>query len=168
MWAGPRPTSVPSGILIHLTVWHNTPTLQTDRQTDRQIDRQTRSQSTGRTCNGRPKILNKRPHGDGTSMEPGQYRTDTVIIRRHTVLLCNHSITSHSGKLRMENRYRPMGNTVLCGWKNITVGLAWHSCTIHASQYSVVYAYPPIRAQRPKEGIDEHPASCKGCDSVEG
>ena len=34
MWPGPRPTSVPSSILIHLTVGHNTLTFQTDRQTD--------------------------------------------------------------------------------------------------------------------------------------
>ena len=32
MWPGPRPTSVPNGILIHSTVFdHNTPTVQTDR-----------------------------------------------------------------------------------------------------------------------------------------
>ena len=51
---GPRPISVPSGILIHPTVYgHNTPTLQTYR-TDRQ-----RSRSIGRTVtsNGRPKTI---------------------------------------------------------------------------------------------------------------
>jgi len=31
MWPEPRPTSVPSGILIYPTVCRNTPTLQTDR-----------------------------------------------------------------------------------------------------------------------------------------
>ena len=40
MWPGPRPTCMPSFILIHPTVWpqYNTPTSQTgqDRQTDRQ------------------------------------------------------------------------------------------------------------------------------------
>jgi len=38
MSPGPRPTSVPSGILSHQPFGHNTPTLQT--QTDRQTDRQ--------------------------------------------------------------------------------------------------------------------------------
>jgi len=52
VWPGPRPTSIPSGILIHLTVWpqyHNTPTSQTYR-TDREdkTDRQ-RSDSIGRS-----------------------------------------------------------------------------------------------------------------------
>ena len=32
MSPGPRPTSVPSGILINPTVWHNTPKLQRDRE----------------------------------------------------------------------------------------------------------------------------------------
>ena len=48
MRPGPRPTSMPSGILIHPAVWprqtwsENTPTLQTDRTgQDRQTDRQT-------------------------------------------------------------------------------------------------------------------------------
>jgi len=38
MWPGPRPTSVPSGILIHPTVWpqYTNVTDRTDRQTDRQ------------------------------------------------------------------------------------------------------------------------------------
>ena len=48
MWPGPRPTSVPIGILMHPTVLpfgHNTPTLQTDRKTG-QTDRQ-RSASIG-------------------------------------------------------------------------------------------------------------------------
>jgi len=56
MWPGPRPTSVPSYILIHSTVSHNTPTLQTDRQSGQ--DRQ-RSDSIGRTnrfINGRQEI----------------------------------------------------------------------------------------------------------------
>jgi len=35
MWPGPRPTSIPSGILIHPTVWPQY-TNVTDRQTDRQ------------------------------------------------------------------------------------------------------------------------------------
>jgi len=34
MWPVPRPTSVPNGILIHKTVWSNTPMSQTDRQTE--------------------------------------------------------------------------------------------------------------------------------------
>ena len=34
MWSGPRPTSVPSGILIHPTVWPQY-TNVTDRQTNR-------------------------------------------------------------------------------------------------------------------------------------
>jgi len=34
MWLGPRPTSMPSGILIHPTVWPQYTTV-TDRQTDR-------------------------------------------------------------------------------------------------------------------------------------
>jgi len=38
MWPGPRPTCVPSGILIYLTVWSKY-TNVTDRQTDRQTDR---------------------------------------------------------------------------------------------------------------------------------
>jgi len=33
VWPRPRPTSIPSGILIYPTVWHNTPTSQTG-QTD--------------------------------------------------------------------------------------------------------------------------------------
>ena len=43
MWPGPRPTSAPSGILIHPTVWPQY-TNVTDRQvrTDRQTDRQDR------------------------------------------------------------------------------------------------------------------------------
>jgi len=54
MWPGPRPTAIPSGMLIHLTVWPQY-TNVTDRQTVRQ-DRQ-RSDSIGRTVftNGRPK-----------------------------------------------------------------------------------------------------------------
>ena len=43
MWPGPRPTSISSGILIHLTVWPQYANV-TDRQTDRQ-----RSDSIGRT-----------------------------------------------------------------------------------------------------------------------
>jgi len=38
----PRPTAVPSGVFIHPTIWHNTPTLQTgqtDRTTSRSIGR---------------------------------------------------------------------------------------------------------------------------------
>ena len=35
MSPGPRPTSVPSSILIHSAVWHNTLTLQTGSQADR-------------------------------------------------------------------------------------------------------------------------------------
>ena len=48
---GPQPTSVPSGILVHPTVWPQH-TNVTDRQT-----RHTRQgfRSIGRTCNGRPK-----------------------------------------------------------------------------------------------------------------
>ena len=38
MSPGPSPTSVPSGILIHLTVWHNTPTLHADRQAGHRSD----------------------------------------------------------------------------------------------------------------------------------
>jgi len=50
MSPGPRPTSTPSGILIHPTVGHNTPTLQTEQTGEW-------SRSEGRTvaCNGRPK-----------------------------------------------------------------------------------------------------------------
>jgi len=53
MSPGPRPTSVPSGILIHPTVWPQY-TNDTDRQTDRQTGQ--RCRSIGRTvnCNGRP------------------------------------------------------------------------------------------------------------------
>jgi len=47
MWPGPRPTSVPSGILIHPTVWPQY-TNVTDR-TDRQTDRTTIRSLTGRT-----------------------------------------------------------------------------------------------------------------------
>jgi len=49
MWPGPRPTSIPSGILIHPTVWPQHANV-TDRQTDRQTgqDRQ-RSDNIGRT-----------------------------------------------------------------------------------------------------------------------
>ena len=50
MWPGPRPTCMPSFILIRPTMGHNTPTSQTSRQTDRtgQRDRQ-RTDSIGRT-----------------------------------------------------------------------------------------------------------------------
>ena len=34
MWPGLWPTSIPSGILMHPTVGHNTPASQPDRQTD--------------------------------------------------------------------------------------------------------------------------------------
>jgi len=46
VWPGSRPTSLPSGILIHPTVWPQYTNSQTDRQ-----DRQTgqRSDSFGRT-----------------------------------------------------------------------------------------------------------------------
>jgi len=37
MWPGPKPTSVPSDILIHPTVWPQYTNLQTDRQ-DRQAN----------------------------------------------------------------------------------------------------------------------------------
>jgi len=40
MWPGPRPTYMPSFILIHPTVWPQY-TNVTDRQTDRTEDRQT-------------------------------------------------------------------------------------------------------------------------------
>jgi len=46
MWPGPKPMCVPSFILIHPTVGHNMPTLQTE-QTDRQTGQ--RSDSIGRT-----------------------------------------------------------------------------------------------------------------------
>ena len=41
MWPGPRPTCVPSFILIRPTVWpqYTNVTERTDRQTDRQTDR---------------------------------------------------------------------------------------------------------------------------------
>jgi len=32
VWLEPRPTFLPSGIVIHLTVWQQTPTSQTDKQ----------------------------------------------------------------------------------------------------------------------------------------
>jgi len=50
MWSGPRPTCMPSFILIRPTVWPQY-TNVTDRQTDRQPDRQDRqrSDSIGRT-----------------------------------------------------------------------------------------------------------------------
>jgi len=53
MSSGPRPTSIPSGILIHPVVWPQY-TNHTDRQTDRQTDKQSgqRSRSNG---NGSPK-----------------------------------------------------------------------------------------------------------------
>ena len=38
MWPGPRPTSLPIGILIHRAVWPNTSTSQTDRQLGSQTD----------------------------------------------------------------------------------------------------------------------------------
>jgi len=46
MWPGPRPTSVPTGILIHPTVWpqYTNVTRQRDKHTDRQ-----QSDSIGRT-----------------------------------------------------------------------------------------------------------------------
>jgi len=50
MWTGPRPTSVPIGVLIHPTVWPQY-TNVADRETGQ------RSRSIGRTvtCNGLPK-----------------------------------------------------------------------------------------------------------------
>ena len=55
MSPGPRPTSVPSSILIHPTDCHNTPTLLQTNKTGQDITGQ-RSRSIGRTvtCNGRP------------------------------------------------------------------------------------------------------------------
>jgi len=50
MWPGPRPTSLPSFILISETVWSQYTTLQTDRQ-----DRQTDNGSTNRFTNSLPK-----------------------------------------------------------------------------------------------------------------
>ena len=47
MWPGPRPTSVPSGISIHPTVWPQYTTV-TNIQTDRHTQRQ-RSDNIGRT-----------------------------------------------------------------------------------------------------------------------
>jgi len=54
VWPGPRPTSLPSGILIHPTVWSQY-TNVTDRQTGQTGQR---SDSIGRTVftNGRPKL----------------------------------------------------------------------------------------------------------------
>jgi len=55
MLPGPRPTSVPSGILIHPTVWPQY-TNVTDRQTDRQTGQRSRSIGRTVTCSGRQKI----------------------------------------------------------------------------------------------------------------
>ena len=54
-WPGPRPTSVPSVILmIHPTVWPQY-TSVTDRQTDRQTDNGHIAYRANRFTNGRPK-----------------------------------------------------------------------------------------------------------------
>ena len=61
MWLGPRPTSTPSFILIHPTVWPQY-TNVADRQTDAQTDRRDRQTDNGpvaqanRFTNSRPKI----------------------------------------------------------------------------------------------------------------
>ena len=54
MWPGPRPISVPSGILIHPTDWPQDINV-TDRQ-DRQTGQRPRSIQQTVTCNGRPKL----------------------------------------------------------------------------------------------------------------
>jgi len=48
MWPGPRPTSVPSGILIHPTVWARYTNVR-DRQIDRTGQTGQRPDSIGRT-----------------------------------------------------------------------------------------------------------------------
>ena len=54
MWPGPRPTCVPSVILIHPTVWPQFINV-TDRATDRQTDREVRQDRANCFTNGRPK-----------------------------------------------------------------------------------------------------------------
>jgi len=75
MWPGLRPTTIPSGILIHPSVW-----TQYTNFTDRQ-DRQ-RSDSIGRTVLGRPKRQNRSRFRMGCGLGYGPQKAHWRILAR--------------------------------------------------------------------------------------
>ena len=76
---GPRPTSVPSGILVHAAVWPQYTRVTDDR---RQTDRQTTSHDNSRTlhCNGRLKMSQHLASIFSTTISPAESWTAVWVL----------------------------------------------------------------------------------------